>query len=163
MEKPAYSSILFFVIFAIYFFSCDNSVPEAAAHDTDQQTVPAEAKDPYTKKGENNYLTGYEAVHDDGDINVVVEIPTGSVQKWEVDKTSGNLKWEFVDGKPREVKYLGYPGNYGMIPRTLLPKELGGDGDPLDVIVLGPAVESWSCNQKQSDRCFTVTRWRRAG
>jgi inorganic pyrophosphatase len=27
-----------------------------------------------------------------------------------------------------------------MIPRTILPKELGGDGDPLDVIVLGPAV-----------------------
>ena len=27
-----------------------------------------------------------------------------------------------------------------MIPRTLLPEENGGDGDPLDVIVLGPAV-----------------------
>jgi inorganic pyrophosphatase len=38
------------------------------------------------------------------------------------------------------VDYLGYPGNYGMVPRTLLPKELGGDGDPLDVLVLGPAV-----------------------
>ena len=32
---------------------------------------------------------------------------------------------------------MGYPGNYGMIPQTLLPKELGGDGDPLDVLVLG--------------------------
>ena len=38
-------------------------------------------------------------------------------------------KWEFRDGKPRVVAYLGYPGNYGMIPRTLLPKEHGGDGD----------------------------------
>ena len=27
-----------------------------------------------------------------------------------------------------------------MVPRTLLPKELGGDGDPLDVIVLGDPV-----------------------
>lgn len=26
-----------------------------------------------------------------------------------------------------------------MIPRTLLSKEKGGDGDPLDVLVLGPA------------------------
>jgi inorganic pyrophosphatase len=38
------------------------------------------------------------------------------------------------------VRYLGYPGNYGMVPRTLLPREQGGDGDPLDVVVLGDAV-----------------------
>ncbi len=30
------------------------------------------------------------------------------------------------------MDYLGYPGDYGMIPRTA-----GGDGDPLDVVVLG--------------------------
>ena len=35
---------------------------------------------------------------------------------------------------------MGYPGNYGIIPRTMLPKAQGGDGDPLDVIVLGQAV-----------------------
>ena len=52
--------------------------------------------------------------------------------------------WEFKDGKPRIVKYLGYPGNYGMVPKTLLPENLGGDGDPLDVIVLGPQVERGS-------------------
>ena len=31
-----------------------------------------------------------------------------------------------------------------MIPRTLLPKENGGDGDPLDIIVLGPPVKRGS-------------------
>ncbi len=61
-------------------------------------------------------------------------------EKWEIDKITGHLEWEFKDSQPRIVKYLGYPGNYGMIPRTLLPKERVGDGDPLDVIVLGPAV-----------------------
>ena len=50
-------------------------------------------------------------------------------------------KWEIRNGSPRKVNYLGYPGNYGMIPQTLLPYDLGGDGDPLDVIVLGPSVE----------------------
>ncbi len=61
----------------------------------------------------------------------LVEIPTGSRQKWEVNKKTGQIEWEFRDGKPREVKFLGYPGNYGFIPQTL-----SGDNDPLDVIVL---------------------------
>jgi inorganic pyrophosphatase len=78
---------------------------------------------------------------DAGLINVVVEIPAGTNAKWEVVKESGTLEWEERDGRPRVVAYLAYPGNYGMIPRTLLRKELGGDGDPLDVIILGPALE----------------------
>lgn len=72
-----------------------------------------------------------------GLVNVVVEIPAGTLQKWEVNKKSGGIDWDFKDGKPRTVNFLGYPGNYGMIPQTLLPKSEGGDGDPLDVLVLG--------------------------
>ena len=41
-------------------------------------------------------------------------------------------------GKPRTINYEPYPINYGMIPRTALPTRIGGDGDPLDIIVLGP-------------------------
>ena len=96
--------------------------------------------DQYTLEGENHFLRGYPALDSSGNINVVVEIPTGTNAKWEVDKTTGQLKWEFRDGKPRVVSYLGYPGNYGMIPRTLVDQERGGDGDPLDVLVIGPAV-----------------------
>jgi inorganic pyrophosphatase len=83
----------------------------------------------------------FDARNPDGTINVVVEIPAGTTAKWEVDKDDGVLKWEERKGKPRIVRYLGYPGNYGMVPRTLLPEELGGDGDPLDVLVLGEAVD----------------------
>jgi inorganic pyrophosphatase len=96
--------------------------------------------DKYTLAGEKHLFRGYPPVDAYGNINVVVEIPSGTTAKWEVDKTTGQLKWEFKKGKPRVVSYLGYPGNYGMIPRTLLPKELGGDGDPVDVIVIGPAI-----------------------
>lgn len=39
------------------------------------------------------------------------------------------------------MAYLGYPGNYGFIPQALSPKESGGDGDPLEVIILGQAEE----------------------
>jgi inorganic pyrophosphatase len=144
MNKPASFNFLFCITFTIIISSCNNSIPDAAAPAKHEQTIPSESVDPYTIIGEQNFLNGYEAVFEDGDINVVVEIPTGSVEKWEVAKPSGEMKWQFVDDKPRKVNYLGYPGNYGMIPRTLLPKELGGDGDPLDVIVLGPAVERGS-------------------
>jgi inorganic pyrophosphatase len=48
----------------------------------------------------------------------------------------GNLK----KGVSRVVQSLPYPANYGMIPQTLSPEEIGGDGDPLDVLLLGEAV-----------------------
>ena len=77
-------------------------------------------------------------------VQVVIEIPAGTIDKWELNKSNGQLEWEIVNGKPRKVNYLGYPGNYGFIPQTLLSKEQGGDGDPLDVLILGPVVERGS-------------------
>ncbi|MBN1927737.1 MAG: inorganic diphosphatase [Prolixibacteraceae bacterium] len=100
--------------------------------------------DPYVLVGEKNFLSGYDPVTADGLINAVIEIPAGTNDKWEVNKETGNMEWEFKNGSPRVVKYLAYPVNYGMIPRTLLPEEAGGDGDPLDILVLGPAVERGS-------------------
>ncbi len=102
------------------------------------------ANDGTTIVGERNYVDGYAPANADGTINVVVEIPAGTCAKWEVDKADGTLAWEVKNGKRRVVNYVGYPGNYGMVPRTLLPKELGGDGDPLDVLLLGPALERGS-------------------
>lgn len=127
--------ILTIVLTFFFSYSCQNGV----------EIEPIENdNDPYTIIGDKNFLIGYEPLFPDGDINVVVEIPTGTNQKWEVEKETGNMIWEIKDGVPRVVKYLGYPGNYGMVPRTLLPKNLGGDGDPLDVIVLGEQVDRGS-------------------
>lgn len=67
-------------------------------------------------------------------MHAVVEIPTGNNEKWEIGK-DGVMAWGLKNGKPRIVEFLGYPGNYGMIPRTV-----GGDGDSLDILILGPAV-----------------------
>ena len=89
----------------------------------------------------SNLLKDFPPIHPDGDINVVIEIPSGTKEKWEVDKQDGHVKLELIDSLPRIVDYLGYPCNYGMIPRTYLSKALGGDGDPLDVIVLGAPIE----------------------
>jgi inorganic pyrophosphatase len=72
----------------------------------------------------------------DGTYNVAVEIPAGTSQKWETSQTvSTQMFWEFKNGAPRIVKYLPYVGNYGSLVNSM-----AGDGDPLDVLVLGPAV-----------------------
>ena len=71
-------------------------------------------------------------------IRAIVEIPAFTRQKWEVDTESGDLMWEFKDGKPRVMKYgLPYLANYGMVPQTMMAEHRGGDGDPLDVVILG--------------------------
>lgn len=88
-----------------------------------------------------NLLTEVSPIFEDGDVNAIIEIPAGTVDKWELNKSNGKIEWELVDDKPRIVEYLGYPGNYGMIPRTLLSKDNGGDGDPLDIIVIGSSIE----------------------
>jgi inorganic pyrophosphatase len=60
------------------------------------------------------------------EFTAVIEIPTGSSVKYELDKTTGLLK---VDRVLYSAVY--YPANYGFIPQTLAE-----DDDPLDVLVL---------------------------
>ena len=60
------------------------------------------------------------------EINVFIEIPAGSLVKYELDKDSGYI---FVDRFAFTT--MGYPANYGFVPNTM-----SGDGDPVDVLVL---------------------------
>lgn len=96
--------------------------------------------DPYRMAGGRNYWTGYPAVQDSS-VTAVVEIPAGTHAKWEVSVSGAFMEWELKDGKRRVIQYLPYPCNYGMIPGTLQSADTGGDGDPLDILVLGRAVE----------------------
>lgn len=128
MNRSKYLTFVALALFAATLFSCNNRATDKLSD----------------VNLDHNLLTDYIPLFEDGDINVAVEIPAGTLEKWEVDKIKGQVKLEYVDEEPRIIKYLGYPGNYGMVPRTLLPKELGGDGDPMDVIVLGPPVERGS-------------------
>ncbi len=90
-------------------------------------------------KGEKSFMNGYDPINVDGTINAIIEIPAGTTAKYET-MPNGTMELEQKDGAPRFVKYLPYPANYGLIPRSVLLKSKGGDGDPLDVIVLGPAI-----------------------
>ena len=95
--------------------------------------------DAETIEGERDFLAGWEPRTEDGSVRAVVEIPAGRLDKWEV-REDGLLHWDLEEGRPRVVRYLGYPVNYGMVPRTVLSEARGGDGDPLDILVLGPSL-----------------------
>jgi inorganic pyrophosphatase len=57
---------------------------------------------------------------------VVIEVPKGSKNKYELDKESGLLRLDRV-----LYSAVHYPADYGFIPRTYCD-----DGDPLDALVL---------------------------
>lgn len=58
-------------------------------------------------------------------IPAVIEIPTGSKVKYELDKASGLLVVDRI-----LFSAVHYPANYGFVPRTYCD-----DGDPLDILV----------------------------
>jgi inorganic pyrophosphatase len=59
-------------------------------------------------------------------VNAIIEIPKGSRAKYEIDKPTGLLKLDRMI-----YSSFHYPINYGFIPKTL-----GEDKDPLDILVL---------------------------
>ena len=77
-------------------------------------------------------------INENKNYQAIVEIQSGDNLKREILKRNGKLKIEKIDNEiPRVIKYLSYPFNYGIIPQTILTIEDGGDGDALDVIILG--------------------------
>ncbi|MFA6158682.1 MAG: inorganic diphosphatase [Candidatus Paceibacterota bacterium] len=60
------------------------------------------------------------------EINVIIEIPKGSKNKYEIDKRTGLIALDRVAHTAQD-----FPFDYGFVPQTLWD-----DGDALDVIVL---------------------------
>ena len=61
-------------------------------------------------------------IHPPEQVTALIEIPSGSRNKYELDKQSGLLRLDRV-----LYSSMHYPGDYGFIPRTLHE-----DGDPLE-------------------------------
>lgn len=59
-------------------------------------------------------------------VTAVIEIPSGSHTKYEIDKQSGLIRLDRI-----LLSSMYYPANYGIIPQTYY-----SDGDPLDILVL---------------------------
>jgi inorganic pyrophosphatase len=72
------------------------------------------------------------AINADGTINGYVEIARGDRRKWEFDMARHQRAIDRVI--PEDPG--GYPVNYGFVPQTV-----SYDGDPFDVLVLGPPIE----------------------
>jgi inorganic pyrophosphatase len=64
-------------------------------------------------------------------INAYVEIARGDRRKWEFDMGANRRAIDRVIAED----IGGYPVNYGFVPQTV-----SYDGDPFDVLVLGPAI-----------------------
>lgn len=60
------------------------------------------------------------------EMNVIIEIPRGSNNKYEIDKETGLIKLDRAN-----YSAAAYPFDYGLVPQTLWH-----DGDPLDVVLL---------------------------
>ena len=59
-------------------------------------------------------------------VDVVIEVPRGSANKYEYDHEAGVFRLDRVLYSP-----MHYPGDYGFLPGTY-----ADDGDPLDAVVL---------------------------
>ncbi|HJQ33385.1 MAG TPA: inorganic diphosphatase [Pyrinomonadaceae bacterium] len=73
-----------------------------------------------------NNLVGLDAFNDDEELNVVIETPKGSRNKYNYDERLRLFKLGGV-----LPSGASFPFDFGFVPSTL-----GGDGDPLDVLVL---------------------------
>jgi inorganic pyrophosphatase len=60
------------------------------------------------------------------DVDVIIEIPKGSRNKYEFDQRLERIRLDRM-----LFTSTGYPGDYGFVPDTLAE-----DGDPIDVVVL---------------------------
>ena len=68
-------------------------------------------------------------MNDDGTVNGYIEIARGDRNKWEFDMRANAPAIDRVIAED----IGGYPVNYGFVPQTV-----SYDGDPFDVLVLGP-------------------------
>lgn len=61
-----------------------------------------------------------------GEMNVIIEVPKGSSNKYEIDKETGLIMLDRAN-----YSAAAYPCEYGFVPRTLAE-----DGDAIDVLLL---------------------------
>lgn len=118
MDVRHFIRLLYFCSLAIMSVACQSKSENVEAADISKQLS--------TKTGRG--------------IQAVVEIPAGTNRKIEFNSERRQFETDSLDGQPRIVDFLPYPGNYGFIPSTLMDEAEGGDGDALDVLIICESV-----------------------
>ncbi len=73
-------------------------------------------------------------------VNAVIEIPAGTNRKISYNEEKRMFLVEQVNGKDQVVDFLPYPANYGFVPGTFIDPVMGGDGDPVDILVISESL-----------------------
>ena len=73
-------------------------------------------------------------------VNAVIEIPAGTNQKLEYNIEKKMFLVEQSDGSEQIIDFLPSPGNYGFVPGTFLDPIMGGNGDPIDILILSESL-----------------------
>ena len=94
-----------YFLLTFIFFSCNRSKSEGVTNITNSAEEVIKSK--------VDLLRDITPLFEDGDVNAVIEIPSGTIEKWELNKSTGQVQWELVDNTQRVVNYLGYPGTMG--------------------------------------------------
>ena len=76
------------------------------------------------------------------EMNVIIEIPKDSHNKYEIDKKTGLIKLDRAN-----YSSAAYPFDYGFVPQTLWD-----DGDALDVVLLTRPIRSMLVSSWRRDR-----------
>lgn len=101
------------------------------------RTLPAAATDQLStslaaaKSHKTHIWRDTPPLNSDGTVNGYIEIPLNERRKFEFSMKTNS---RFVD-RTMPAELGGYPVNYGFVPQTV-----SYDGDPFDVLVLGPAL-----------------------
>ena len=115
-------AVLPFAVLASAGFGGDGTRPRCPAGDPGLPSLMPSPRIPGLHPW-HDIPTGPNPPHE---VTAVIEIPTNERNKYELDKTLGIFRLDRV-----LYSAVHYPGDYGFLPRTL-----GDDGDPLDVLVL---------------------------
>ncbi len=84
------------------------------------------------KQGNFNAISSFSRNY----VNAVIEIPAGTNQRIKYIEMDGVFLVDRSGDDEGIIDFLPAPGNYGFVPGTFMDPVLGGDGEPVKIMVI---------------------------